>query len=63
MRKSRATPAAITPGVTRTHLTCAACWHEWGTHDPIGTRHCAATIADGLRRNCVCVEEVSLFGR
>jgi hypothetical protein len=43
------------------HLGCAACPHEWGGHDPIGVRFCSTTVAAGLDRGCVCVDDVALF--
>ncbi len=60
MRWTRETPTPPAP-VARDHLVCSACPHEWGMHDPIGTRFCAATVAGGLRRGCVCVKDAPLF--
>jgi hypothetical protein len=37
------------------HATCSVCPHAAKAHDRIGTRYCAATVAGGLRRGCVCV--------
>ena len=34
---------------------CAACRHGLDTHDVIARRFCAATVAGGFRRGCVCV--------
>lgn len=42
----------------RTHLPCAVCPHAWDAHDPIGIRYCSATVAGGLRRGCVCGDNV-----
>jgi hypothetical protein len=36
---------------------CAACRHRWEAHDAIGVRFCAATLANGTERGCVCVAE------
>ncbi|MGH3763683.1 MAG: RGCVC family protein [Pseudonocardiaceae bacterium] len=31
------------------------CPHTWDAHDPLGIRYCAATVAGGLSRGCICV--------
>lgn len=34
---------------------CGACQHPLAGHDVISARYCAATIANGATRGCVCV--------
>lgn len=34
--------------------SCAACAHPHSTHDTLGARFCAATIAASLDRGCIC---------
>jgi hypothetical protein len=55
------TTVVSSSAAARPHLICSQCPHEWGAHDPIGARFCSASAAAGLRRGCVCVEEVALF--
>jgi hypothetical protein len=62
MRRTHMTPSTATSPTTPTRLTCTVCGHDWGAHDPIGVRYCAATVAGGLDRGCVCVDQVALFG-
>jgi hypothetical protein len=38
----------------QTGATCAACPHPESAHDEIGLRYCAATVAGGWHRGCVC---------
>jgi len=33
---------------------CAACAHPRSTHDTLGARFCAATVAAALDRGCIC---------
>lgn len=35
--------------------TCDVCAHIAAGHDPISRRYCAATLANALSRNCICV--------
>ncbi|HZG92076.1 MAG TPA: RGCVC family protein [Pseudonocardia sp.] len=63
MRSTRETSTVPSSAAARPHLVCSVCPHEWGAHDPIGTRYCSATINGGLRRGCVCVKDVPLFGQ
>jgi hypothetical protein len=35
-------------------LECATCPHPAADHDPIAARFCAATVAGGFSRGCVC---------
>jgi hypothetical protein len=62
MRRPQAVSVVSASAAAHPHLICAACPHEWGGHDPIGARYCATTAEAGLRRGCVCVEDVALFG-
>lgn len=41
----------------QSHPTCAVCPLAWDAHDSIGIRYCSASIAGGLHRGCVCVNE------
>jgi hypothetical protein len=61
MRRTQPTAVVSASAAAQPHLGCAACPHEWGGHDPIGARYCSATVAAGLHRGCVCVEDVALF--
>ncbi|WP_246258676.1 RGCVC family protein [Amycolatopsis anabasis] len=36
------------------NAVCAACPHPWSGHDLIAARYCAATVAGGHSRGCVC---------
>lgn len=44
-------------GTQRRPHTCkqCTCGHPYDEHDPIGTRYCAATVANRLRRGCICM--------
>ncbi|WP_156935004.1 RGCVC family protein [Pseudonocardia spinosispora] len=33
---------------------CEACGHDEAAHDVTATRYCAATVARGTERGCVC---------
>ena len=61
MRRTHMSPSTATSPGSPTRLVCAVCAHDWGAHDPIGVRYCSATVAAGLKRACVCVEDVALF--
>jgi hypothetical protein len=61
MRRANAASSVPASAAIRPHMLCAACPHEWGAHDPIGVRFCSTTIAAGLDRGCVCVDDVALF--
>lgn len=61
MPRTHMTPATAASPDSPTRLVCAVCAHDWGAHDPIGVRYCSATIAAGLNRACVCVQDVALF--
>jgi hypothetical protein len=43
------------PADGSTETACAACVHPREAHDRIGLRYCAATVASGINRGCVCV--------
>lgn len=45
-----------------TDRLCAACRHRRDAHDTIGARFCAATIANGTVRGCVCVSDATTSG-
>jgi hypothetical protein len=53
----------VAPGIAGTESgnraegACAACRHELDSHDVIARRYCAATVAGGFHRGCVCVGE------
>ncbi|AXB48168.1 RGCVC family protein [Amycolatopsis albispora] len=36
---------------------CPACAHPLDAHDPLGNRFCAATVASGHDRGCICSSE------
>ncbi|WP_158890960.1 RGCVC family protein [Amycolatopsis anabasis] len=38
----------------RTEAVCAVCAHPWSAHDVVAARYCAATMAGGHDRGCVC---------
>lgn len=53
MAPTEATPAVV-PALDVSALTCAACPHLRATHDKVDLRYCAATVASGAQRGCLC---------
>ncbi|WP_221465106.1 RGCVC family protein [Actinophytocola algeriensis] len=46
-------------GETSGARRCAACGHDWRTHDDIAARYCAATSVSRASRGCVCAPDAT----
>jgi len=58
MQNDRAELAATdTTTAAVLEFSCASCTHTQEAHDVIGIRYCAATLARGLDRRCVCAHD------
>ncbi|MBP2471549.1 hypothetical protein JOF53_000421 [Crossiella equi] len=53
-RALRRGPGPIRPVAVELVTGCQACAHPRHRHDTVAERYCAASVANGLDRPCVC---------